>query len=59
MSVEDIGKFRGFFMKSKYMLIHTHSSMNNTEGVKSAEGDNIKYPRVKKAFQVEETTASL
>lgn len=46
-------------MKSKYMLIHTHSSMNNTEGVKSAEGDNIKYPRVKKAFQVEETTASL
>ena len=46
-------------MKSKYMRAHSHSSMNSTQGVKSAEGDNIKYPRVKKAFQVEETTASL
>lgn len=46
-------------MKSKYMHGQTHASMNHTRGVKSAEGDNIKYPRVKKAFQVEETTQSL
>lgn len=32
---------------------------NHTNGVKSAEGDNIKYPKVKRAVQVEDISAQL
>ncbi len=32
---------------------------NSSKDVKSAEGDNIKYPKVKRAYQTEDTTAGL
>ena len=46
-------------MKSEYSQVRPSTDMNSTDGVKSAEGDNIKYPRVKKAFQVEQPTVAL
>ena len=46
-------------MKSDYLRMNGKYQQNGTDGVKSAEGDNIKYPRVKKAQQVEDISASL
>ena len=46
-------------MKSDYLRMNSKYQQNGTDGVKSAEGDNIKYPRVKKAQQVEDISASI
>lgn len=45
-------------MKKEYVEMFAH--INTRIGtVKSAEGDNIKYPKVKRAYQVEDTTGAL
>jgi|GEM_PF-4481141 len=45
-------------MKKTYKSLTEHLN-NRTNGVKSAEGDNIKYPKVKRAYQVEDITGTL
>lgn len=45
-------------MKKQYNVILEHFC-NRTNDVKSAEGDNIKYPKVKRAYQVEDISAEL
>ena len=45
-------------MKTDYLQILAQQR-NNTNDVKSAEGDNIKYPKVKKAEKVEDISASM
>jgi hypothetical protein len=45
-------------MKKQYNGIIEHIC-NRTNDVKSAEGDNIKYPKVKRAYQVEDISAEM
>jgi hypothetical protein len=45
-------------MKKQYKGTIEHVC-NQTNDVKSAEGDNIKYPKVKRAYQVEDISAQL
>lgn len=49
---------KGLVMKKQYNGTLEHIC-NHTNGVKSAEGDNIKYPKVKRAVQVEDISAQL
>ena len=49
---------KGLVMKKQYNGILEHIC-NQTNDVKSAEGDNIKYPKVKRAYQVEDISAKI